>query len=254
MKKLFDTHAHLDMKHFDKDREEIIKRAKERKIGIITVGIDIKSSQRAIKLAEKHDLFCAVGIHPHEAKNFLDLDQTMAKLGKLALSSGKVVAIGEIGLDYYRNYSPRKDQKKLFEAQLLLAKNLDLPVIVHNRESASVMLGILGEFNHTGVVHSFFSDIKLAKRFLKLDFYLGISGPITFPNAKHREVLKQLPLQHILVETDCPYLTPVPHRGKRNEPAYVKYIAQEVANLKEVKAGEVNRQTTDNAINLFDLS
>lgn len=254
MNTLYDTHAHLDMKQFDSDRKKVIERAKKDQVEIITVGIDHKSSEEAIKLADQYELYCAVGIHPHEAKRVTNLKRAISHLGKLALhKSGKVVAIGEIGLDYYRNYSPREDQKRLFEAQLKLAKELCLPVVVHNRQADNDVLTTLKKFNLAGVIHSFFGDLKLAKRFIEMGFYLGISGPITFPKAGHRKAVKQLPIQQIVLETDCPYLTLIPHRGKRNEPAYVKYVAQQLCKLKELNPEEVKQQTTENTEKLFSL-
>lgn len=251
---LYDTHAHLDMKHFDKDRQQVIQRARKEQIEVITVGIDLKSSQKAVKMANEHKLRCGVGIHPHQAKGYKKTAKAMAQVEDLARKNKRVVAIGEIGLDYYRNYSSPKDQKRTFKAQLELAERLTLPVIVHNRDADEDVYTILKNFNLAGVIHSFFGHLNLGKRFIQMGFYLGISGPITFPNPGHQKAVKKLLLERLLVETDCPYLTPVPHRGKRNEPAYLKYIAGEIAKLKGIKLEKVSEQTTANAEKIFELS
>lgn len=250
---LYDTHAHLDMKQFDKDRQQVIQRARKDQIEVITVGVDLKSSQEAVKLADEHKLYCGVGIHPHEAKGYKKTAKAMAQLEDMIRKNKRVVAIGEIGLDYYRNYSPSEDQKRTFKAQLKLAERLTLPVIVHNRDADEDVYTILKNFDLTGVIHSFFGHLNLGEKFIQMGFYLGISGPITFPNAGHRKAVKKLPFERLLVETDCPYLTPVPHRGKRNEPAYVKYVAGEIAKLKGIKLEEVEEQTTANAKKIFEL-
>lgn len=250
----YDTHAHLDMKHFDKDRPQVIERARKEKIEVITVGVDLKSSREAINLVDQYKLHCGVGIHPHEAKSYQEENETAAQLEDLVRKNKKVIAIGEIGLDYYRNYSSPQDQKRIFEAQLELAQRLTLPVIVHNRDADQDVYTILKNFNLSGVIHSFFGHLKLGEKLMQMGFYLGISGPITFPNSGHQKTVKKLPLDRILIETDCPYLTPVPHRGKRNEPAYVKYVAQTIAKLKGINLEEVEEQTTANAEKVFKLT
>jgi len=249
--RLIDTHAHLDLPQFDRDRVRVIARARREGIGIITVGIDLESSRKAVRLAKGYKVYAAVGIHPHEAKRYSkDLDEALRKLEELT-EAERVVAIGETGLDYYRNLSPRQDQVKLFQAQLELAERLDLPVIVHDREADREILAILREARVRGVVHSFSSPLEVAERLLEQGFYLGFSGPVTFPKAPQREVVREVPLERILVETDAPYLTPVPHRGRRNEPAYVRYVAQAIAELRGLAEEKVARQTTENAGRLF---
>jgi len=205
----------------------VIARAFAERIGVITVGVNLESSKAALKLAKHHRfIWAGVGVHPHEAKTFTS--RVANALRELA-SNPKVVAIGEIGLDYYRDLSPRSTQRDVFAEQIELANNLCLPVIIHNRESTKDMLAILRAHRpKTGVLHSFLGDIDLAREFVKLNLYLGIGGPLTFKkNDILRDAVRQIPLDKILFETDCPYLTPVPYRGKRNEPIYVRYVAEQ---------------------------
>lgn len=250
--RLIDTHAHLDLPQFDRDREEVIARARGAGIGVITVGIDLESSAAAVRLADEYGVYAAVGIHPHEAKRYSDdLEGTLARLEELAQDK-RVVALGEMGLDYYRNYSPREAQLKLFRAQLELAAGLGKPVIVHNRQADGDILALLKGIGVRGVVHSFSSPMEVAEELLRLGFYLGFSGPVTFPRAAQRELIRRVPLERVLVETDAPYLTPAPYRGKRNEPAYVRYVAQAIAELRGLAEEKVARQTTENAGRLFE--
>jgi len=250
---LIDTHAHLDSPDYNSDRAAVIARAHAERIGVITVGVDLPSSEVALKLALRHkDIWAGVGVHPHEAKTF---DEAVReKLAKLAKEE-KVVAIGEIGLDYYRDLSPRRVQRAAFIAQIELANALGLPVIIHNRESTVDMLGILRKHRpRRGVIHSFLGDLALARKFIDLNLYLGIGGPLTFSkNEVLRAAVKEIPLDRILLETDSPYLTPVPHRGARNEPAYVRYVVEEIARLKGIPAAEAAVATTENARRLFSL-
>ncbi len=251
---LIDTHAHLDSSDYDHDRAVVIARAFAARIGVITVGVDLPSSEAAVQLAHRHRLIWAgVGVHPHDAKTFDEkVEQGLRELAR----EGKVVAVGEIGLDYYRDLSPRAVQREALIAQIELANELGLPVIIHNRESTANMLAILR--NHRpqrGVIHSFLGDAALAREFLALGLYLGIGGPLTFAkNDVLRQTVTGLPLERILVETDSPYLTPVPYRGKRNEPAYVRYVVAEIARLKGITPEEVAAATTKNACHLFSLS
>lgn len=250
---MIDTHLHLEMREFDPDRGAVVARAKAAGIGLITVGIDLESSARAVALAEEHKIYAAVGVHPHEAKRYAaDLEGMLARLEELARAE-RVVALGEMGLDYYRNYSPREEQLRVFRAQLELAAKLDKPVIVHDRQADEDILAILREAGVPGVVHSFSSGLEVAEALLGLGLYLGFSGPVTFPKARQQYVIKRVPLERLLLETDAPFLTPAPHRGKRNEPAYLRYIARAVAELKRVAVDEVGRQTTANAGELFRL-
>lgn len=251
---LIDTHAHLDSSDYKNDRAAVIARAFTASIGVITVGVDLPSSEAAVTLAKRHRfIWAGVGVHPHEAKTF---DGKVRKGLEELAKNKKVVAIGEIGLDYYRDLSPRKVQRHAFREQLALARRVKLPAIIHNRESTDDLLGILCDLSssHRGVIHSFLGDAALAEEFLTLGFHVGIGGPMTFKqNETLREAVKEIPLERILIETDCPYLTPLPHRGKRNEPAYVHYVAEIVARIEGIPVGEVEKQTTKNAIRLFGL-
>ena len=250
---LIDTHAHLDSTDYNEDRAAVIARTFADGIGVITVGVDLSSSEAALKLAQRHRfIWAGVGVHPHEAKTFNN--EVNEALRKLA-SDPKVVAIGEIGLDYYRDLSPRKVQRDVLAEQIELANQVDLPVIIHNRESTKDMLAILRAHRpRRGVIHSFLGDLDLAREFMDLGLYLGIGGPLTFKkNDILRDAVTRIPLERILLETDCPYLTPVPYRGKRNEPAYVCYVAEEIARLKGITSEQVARLTTENARGLFNI-
>ena len=251
---LIDTHAHLDSTDYNEDRAAVIARTFADGIGVITVGVDLSSSEAALKLAQRHRfIWAGVGVHPHEAKTFNN--EVNEALRELA-SDPKVVAIGEIGLDYYRDLSPRKVQRDVLAEQIELANQVDLPVIIHNRESTKDMLAILRVHRpRRGVIHSFLGDLDLAREFMDLGLYLGIGGPLTFKkNDILRDAVTRIPLERILLETDCPYLTPVPYRGKRNEPAYVRYVAEEIARLKGITSEQVARLTTENARGLFNIA
>ena len=250
---LIDTHAHLDSTDYDDDRAALIARTFADGVGVITVGVDLESSEAALKLAKHHRfIWAGVGVHPHEAKTFNN--EVSEALRELA-TDPKVVAIGEIGLDYYRDLSPRSTQRDVFAEQIELANEIELPVIIHNRESTKDMLAILRKHcPKRGVIHSFLGDIDLAREFVKLGLYLGIGGPLTFKkNDILRDAVSQIPLDKILFETDCPYLTPVPYRGKRNEPIYVRYVAEQIARLKEISVERVAKITTQNARQLFGI-
>lgn len=253
--KLVDTHAHVVMDHFDDDRVEVVKRSQSERIGFINMGLNIDSSKESVKLAETHDcVYAGVGFHPHEATDFGSSDP--GRLRELS-QSDSVVAIGEIGLDYYRDNSPREDQREAFRTQLNLASELGLPVSVHNRSSTEDLLRLLKEGNDVpqGVVHSFFGDYELGMELIELGFHLGLSGPLTFSGEEElKRAVKRFPLDRLVLETDCPFLTPVPRRGKRNEPSYVSYVAEEVGKIKDIPTTEVSKKTTDNAVRLFDLS
>lgn len=253
--RLIDSHAHLDDRVFDQDRAAVITRAFADDIGVITIGTDVHSSREACRLAGRHrSVWSTVGVHPHDAMT-VDED-ALRQLEELAKHRG-AVAIGEIGLDYYRDLSPRARQREAFAEQLALACRLDLPICLHDRESTGDLLAILRDAraSHRGVVHSFLGGPQLAQTFLDLGLHLGIGGPVTFPkNTALREAINAIPLERILVETDCPYLTPVPHRGRRNEPSYVRYVAEALAELTGIPFEDVALQTTENAVRLFDLA
>ena len=252
---LVDTHAHLDFTHFDGDREEIIERARNNGvIYIVNVGSDLESSRNSLELAEEYPfIYAAVGVHPHDADK---LDDTVLKeLEELAVRQ-KVLAIGEIGLDYYYDNSPRDIQKEAFRNQLKLAEKTGLPFIIHNREADEDILAILKD-NYTGnggIMHCFGSGLKMAWECLELGLYLAFGGVITFKNAEElRGIVKEIPLERILLETDCPYLTPVPFRGRRNEPGYLRYIAEKIAEIRGLHPEELAEITTANAARVYNL-
>ena len=252
---LFDSHAHIDDERFNEDREAVIERAFEGGLdGILNVGACMASSARAVELAEKHPrVYAAVGIHPHDAKGAKEEDyRQLADWSSL----DKVVAIGEIGLDYYYDFSDRPTQKKVFIRQLELAREVDLPIIIHDRDAHGDTMAILKKEGKglTGSIHCFSGSYEMAKELLKMGWFLGVDGPLTFKNsAKLPEIVAKIPLERLLLETDCPYLAPVPKRGRRNEPAYVKYIAEKVAEIRNISLEEVANQTTKNAIEVFNL-
>jgi len=252
---LVDTHAHLQWASFDKDREKVISRAREVAVEyIVNIGFDVDGSREAIELAEKHKgLFATIGIHPHTASKLNE--NVLDKLRKLA-ENPNVVAIGEIGLDYYRNLSPREAQKKALEAQLFLAEELKLPVVIHDREAHADTLDMLSRFKGRikGIMHCFSGNKEMAEQCVKSDFYISFAGPVTFPNAhKLHEIAKWIDLNRILLETDSPWLAPQDMRGKRNEPAFLPFIARKIAKLKGISTDEVAEATTDNAKEIFQL-
>ena len=253
---LIDTHAHLEMREFNDDREEVIQRAREAGVGyIVTIGTTVESSRDAVLLAEKHDfIYAAIGVHPHETKDILHPSYDILRH---FAQHPKVVAYGEIGLDYYYEHSQRSVQQRKFRDMLREARELKLPVIVHDRDAHEDMLAILTEEWDPalgGVMHCFSGDIEYARRVMDLGFHISIAGPVTFPKAQAlRDVVKQVPIEQMLVETDSPYLTPHPFRGKRNEPAHVKFTAEEVAKVKGLSFDDVARITSFNAMQLFGI-
>lgn len=252
----FDSHAHLDDERFDKDRDNVIKRAKQNKIQyILNPGADLNTSIRAVNLAEKYPMiYAAVGVHPHNVK---DMDEDTIEILKALSNREKVVAIGEIGLDFHYNHSPRDDQRKWFRKQIELAKEVNLPIIIHDREAHGEIFNILKGYdvaNSGCVMHCYSGSVEMAREYVKMGVYISLAGPVTFKNArKAYEVAKEIPLEWLLIETDSPYLTPTPYRGKRNEPAYVRYVAQKIAEAKEISVEEVAHQTTLNTKKLFRL-
>lgn len=254
---LFDTHAHLNDDAFKDDLEETIQRAKDNGVKLINVvGFDDKSIASAIEIASKYDeIYLTVGWHPVEAIDFTDEKYEMIK--NIALNNDKVVAIGEIGLDYYWDKSPQDIQKQVFRRMITLAKEVNKPIVIHCREAMGDVLDILKEENAKeigGIMHSFSGSVESMKIALKENFYISLAGPVTYKNAKQpKEVAKACPLDRLLVETDCPYLPPVPFRGKRNETGYVKYVAQEIADLREMSYEELTQATYKNACKLFKI-
>ncbi|MCS6902780.1 MAG: TatD family hydrolase [Candidatus Bipolaricaulota bacterium] len=248
---LIDSHAHLDNSQFDADREHVVRRALDAHVTIISIATDIPSGWKTLEIARQYELRCTTGIHPHHAEQFSG-DETLQQLRRL-LSQPEVVALGEIGLDYFKEYAPRQSQQKAFRAQLALAQELNKPVVIHLRDAADDLLKILSEHPRVrGVVHSFTGDWALAQKLLNLGFYLSVNGIVTFEKSQPlREAVAQIPLERLLVETDAPYLAPVPMRGKRNEPSFVRHVAQTVAQVKRVSVDEVAEATTRNAQALF---
>jgi TatD DNase family protein len=250
---LVDSHAHLDFSEFDPDREAVIARAQAAgMVAILNVGADLESSRASVALAEEYDfIYAAVGVHPHDARTLTPAG--LEELRALARHP-KVVAIGEIGLDYYRDLSPRAVQRQAFADQLALAAELGLPVVVHSRDALDDTLSLLRGWTGGGVLHSYSGGPGRLEEVLAIGFSVGISGPVTFANAHRlRTVAATVPLDRLLIETDCPYLTPEPYRGRRNEPAYVWYVAGAVARARGMPAEEVARITAENAARLFRL-
>lgn len=250
---LIDAHAHLDDKAFSRDRGRVIEKVRDQGIVVINAGCDIPTSRFSVELAQEHDfIFACVGIHPHEAKGvsegYIDTIKELA-------AKPKVVAIGEIGLDYHYDFSDRATQKKVFWEQLQLAKQLDIPVVIHDREAHQDTLEILKKSGiKKGLMHCFSGSLDMAKKLMKLEFYFSFGGPITFKNAKRpKEVAANLPLETIILETDCPYLTPEPHRGRRNDPTMVKFVAQSLANLKRMPFEDIQSAVNKNTIKLFSI-
>lgn len=259
---LIDTHCHLNFDSYDEDRDAVIARASQADVTrIIIPATDLDTTREAIALSAQYDgVFAAAGIHPNSTADFsasnVDQVETLAQ-------PPKVVAIGEIGLDYYRDRSPKSVQRQAFEAQLALAARLELPVIIHNREASEDVMQVLESWvqdlsgnlrSRPGVLHSFSAPESIAERALAAGFYLGFTGPITFKNADDlRHVAAIAPLDRLLVETDGPFLTPTPYRGQRNEPAYVRFVAERLATIKQVSLEALAAATTDNAMRLFNL-
>ncbi len=259
---LVDTHCHLNLSAYDANREEVLDRARAAGVEKILVpGVDLQTSQSAIELAEKHDeVFAAVGIHPHYAVGWSDaLADEIAELAQ----SPKVVAIGEIGLDYHRNLAPPEKQRVAFEGQLEIACALQYPVLIHNRDAIGDILEHINAWTlnlpttlstRAGVLHAFSADLDSAFEAIRLGFHIGIAGPITFPKAETlRNIVSKLPSDRLVIETDSPYLTPEPHRGRKNEPAHLKWIAQKMNDIRNDDYSTI-RATTQNAETIFKWS
>jgi TatD DNase family protein len=253
---LIDTHAHLEMREFNDDREDVIKRARDAGVEyIITIGTTVESTRDAVMLADKHDcIYAAVGIHPHETKDVL---HPAYEIVRHFAQHKKVVAYGEIGLDYYYEHTQRSVQQRKFRDMLHEARELMLPVIIHDRDAHEDTLRILREEWDPalgGVMHCFSGDIEYAKQVMALGFRISIAGPVTFPKAEAlRETVRQVPIESMLIETDAPYLAPQAFRGKRNEPAFVRFTAEEVAKVKGLSFDDVARITSFNAMQLFGI-
>ncbi|RMH64883.1 MAG: TatD family deoxyribonuclease [Calditrichaeota bacterium] len=252
-----DTHAHLDFDAFDEDRDAVIQRAIENDlIAIITIGTSVETSRKAVELAESYaPIFAAVGIHPSDCQEATEADYH--EIEKLSRHE-KVVAIGEIGLDYYKMYTEKPTQMAAFKRQIALARSVNLPIIVHNREAHEDVYQTLIKEKATevgGVLHSFSGDADFLKRVLETNFFISFTGGVTFKNTRGAdELVKQTPVERLLLETDSPFITPAPHRGKRNEPSFVVFTARKIAELKELPVTELAARTTDNAKHLFALN
>ncbi|MEA1909624.1 MAG: TatD family hydrolase [Patescibacteria group bacterium] len=255
-----DTHCHLNFPQFRRDMEKTILRSTHSDlIFLINIGTDFATSQESINLASRfNEIYASVGVHPHDARS--SVDEIESRLPKL-IKSDKVVAVGEIGLDYYRNLSKQDVQKEAFIKQLHLAKEHNLPIILHCRDAYRDLLNILDEHylpldgnGSPGVIHSFSSGPAYLQEFLRRGFYIGFNGMITYPgNANLQAAVENTPLDKILIETDAPYLPPQSHRGERNEPAFVKEVVEKIAEIKNIPIEEVAKKTTANAIKLFGL-
>ncbi|NDJ84511.1 MAG: TatD family hydrolase [Chloroflexi bacterium] len=259
---LIDTHCHLDFEAYDEDRDAVVSRAREHGIArVVNPGTDIRTSQAAIGLAEQYDgVYAGAALHPNSTASWSP--EAIAALEHLA-AHPSVVAIGEIGLDYYWDKSPKAVQQAAFEAQLALAAKLELPIIIHNRDAGDDVIAILRNWVPTlpaslqdrpGVMHSFSAPQHIADAALEMGFYLGFTGPVTFKKADSlRSVAARTPLDRIVVETDGPFLTPQPYRGKRNEPGYVRFVAERIATLRQIEPDAFAAQTTTNAERLFQF-
>lgn len=252
---LFDTHTHINAEQFEEDREEVIQRAIEAGVTeMVVVGFDRPTIEKAMEIIDQYEfIYASIGWHPVDAIDMTDED--LIWIEKLA-QHPKVVAIGEMGLDYYWDKSPKDVQKDVFRRQISLAKRLKLPIIIHNREATEDIVQILEEGAGVvgGIMHCFSADWETAKRCLDMNFYISFGGPVTFKNAKlPKEVAAKVPLDRLLIETDCPFLSPHPYRGKRNEPARVALVAETIAELKNISYEELAALTTNNAKRLFHL-
>lgn len=250
---IFDTHAHYDDSRFDEDRDELLSSIQSKGIShIVNCGCDLKSSLTTVALSEKYDfIYAAVGVHAHEAEEATESD--IEEIEKL-YEKEKVVAVGEIGLDYHYDFSPRDRQLEIFERQLILANTLNLPVIVHDREAHEDTMNLLKKYKPKGVVHCFSGSAEMAKEIVKLGMYIGIGGAVTFKNAKKPvEVVEYLPLDRLLLETDAPYMTPVPFRGQRCDSSYIAYTAEKIAEIKGIDVQELINICNENAKKMFNI-
>jgi TatD DNase family protein len=250
---LIDSHAHLDVPQYDRDREETIARARAAGLAaIVNIGTDLSSTRASIALAERYTfIWATAGIHPHDAKQ---LGSSELRTLRALARHPQVVAVGEIGLDYYRDLSPRADQLRALAEQLDLAAELDLPVVVHSRDAHDDVEAVLDDFSGTVILHSYSAGPARLAKALASGYYISIAGPITFRKAEGlREVAANVPLDRLLLETDCPFLTPEPHRGHRNEPAYVRYVARAVAEARHCPTDTVANAAADNARHVFGI-
>lgn len=253
MNNIFDSHAHYNDEQFDIDRDALLASLPEAGIvGILNCGTDVESSIVSIEMAEKYPfVYAACGYHPESALEFNE--ERLSEIEKM-LSHGKCVAVGEIGLEYHYDFVPKDVQKYVFEKHLELAVKYDMPVIVHDREAHADTLELLKKYNPKGVLHCYSGSVEMAKEILKMGMYIGLGGAVTFKNAiKPVEVAQMIPLDRLLLETDCPYMAPVPMRGKRNNSAYISYVAEKIADIKNIQVHDLLDITSENAMNLFNI-
>src|SRR5699024_2785076 len=254
---LFDTHVHLNARQFKEDRDEVIKRAFDAGVNyMVVVGFNQETIPLALEIAEAYDtIYADVGWHPVDAIDCTDND--LRYIEEMAVHP-KVVALGEMGIDYHCDKSPKDVQKEVFRQQIRLAKKLNMPIIIHNREATEDIIDILQQENAKdvgGIMHCYNDSVEYVQACLDMNFYISLGGPVTFKNAPlPKEVAQQVPINHLLIETDAPYLAPHPNRGKRNEPAYVRLIAEYIAQLRGLSLDELGHQTTKNAFNVFKIS
>ncbi|MBU5227501.1 TatD family hydrolase [Clostridium senegalense] len=253
---IFDSHAHYDDASFDKDRDKVIKEIRNNGvIGVLNCGSDFNGMKMSVELSNKHDfIYAAIGIHPSYA-DIVD-EKLIDELRDIYKNNKKVKAIGEIGLDYYWEENPPKNiQQKAFRMQMELARELKIPVVIHDRDAHKDTLDIMKEYpDVTGVVHCFSGSVEFAKECIKLGYYIGVTGVVTFKNAKTiKEVVKEIPMERILVETDCPYMAPTPNRGKRNQSDYIKYIIENIMEIKGINKTDVENITILNTKKLFSI-
>ncbi|RKW36343.1 MAG: TatD family deoxyribonuclease [Lachnospiraceae bacterium] len=253
---IFDTHAHLDSEQFEEDFDDIMQNIINKKISlIVNPGCDLPTSKKSVELSEKYDfIYSAVGFHPHEAK-YMD-EEAINEIERLAVSNKKIVSIGEIGLDYYYDFSPRDVQEDVFVRQMELANKLDLPFIIHSRDASNDTYEMVKKYknNVDCVLHCYSQSKEMAKLYLDLGCYLSFAGPVTFKKSTNlQEVAKYTPLDRIFIETDSPYLSPEPKRGKKNEPSNVIYTGKKIAELKEISEEQLFKSTYNNAVRFFNL-
>ncbi len=250
----FDSHAHYDDKNFNEDREELLLNLKNHNVGyVVNIGVDMKSSYKSIQMAEKYDfVYASVGVHPHEAIKLKEEDyKTLEKW----LQHKKVVALGEIGLDFHYDFSPRDIQREVFKKQLKICENITKPVIIHSREASQEVFDIIKDSKvRKGVVHAYSGSLEMALEYIKLGFYIGVGGVLTFKNAnKLINVVENIPLEYILIETDAPYLAPVPVRGTRNNSQNLKYVVEKIAEIKQIEVEKVEKIILETTKNFFCL-
>ena len=253
MKNIFDSHAHYNDEQFDIDRDSLLASLPEAGIvGIINCGTDVRSSFASLEMAEKYPfVYAACGYHPESALEFTD--DNLAEIEKM-LSHEKCVAVGEIGLEYHYDFVPKDVQKYVFEKHLELAVKYDMPVIVHDREAHADTMDLLKKYKPKGVLHCYSGSAEMAKEVLKIGMYIGLGGAVTFKNAvKPVEVAEMIPIDRLLLEIDCPYMAPVPMRGKRNNSAYIEYVAEKIADIRGISQQELLTITAENTRKLFNI-